>query len=66
MNTLNYIDYESISENLTKIFFSKKKSLTIDVSHNFYKGNFIKINSYGELLIKEKNDIKTISYGEIL
>ena len=66
MNSFKYIDYEIISKNLTKVFFSKKKLLTINAIHNIYKGNFIRITPFGELLMKENGDMKVISYGEIL
>ena len=66
VNDFRYIDYDRISKNLSKIFFSKNKTLTIDAIHNCYSGNFIKITSFGELQIKDKNDIKVVSYGEIL
>lgn len=66
MNSFKYIDYGIISKNLTKVFFSKSKLLTINSIHNSYKGNFIRITPFGELLIEVNGDIKAISYGEIL
>ncbi len=66
INSLKHIDYEVISDNLTKNFFSKSKLLTINAANSKYSGNFVKVNSFGELIIKEKNDVKVISYGEIL
>ncbi len=66
MNDFKYIDYNKISQNLTEIFFSRNKTLIVDSTHYSYCGDFIQITPFGELQIKDKNNIRVNSYGEIL
>ena len=60
------IEFSYLSENLSKCFFEKKTSIKVSSGNKNNTGVFEKINSYGELLLKNKNGNLKINYGEII
>jgi len=60
------IDFQYLSQNLSKRFFNKKSLIKIYNGNNKNEGIFSEIGCLGELIIKYKNKNLTITYGEII
>ena len=60
------IEFSNLSKNLTKCFFDKESSMQILCGKNTHIGEFQKINSYGELMLKNEEGNLKIRYGEII
>lgn len=60
------IEFSNLSKNLTKCFFDKESSMQILCGKNTHIGVFQKINSYGELMLKNEEGNLKIRYGEII
>ncbi len=60
------IDFNILSQNISKIFYEKIKPIKINLGKKNIIGKFEKITPSGEIILKDRSEVKTIGYGEII
>ena len=62
----NKINYENLSQSLSKVFFKKTSIIKINLGKEFLNAKFKKIDSSGQLVLTNDDKDFKLNYGEII
>ncbi|MEE2694775.1 MAG: biotin--[acetyl-CoA-carboxylase] ligase [Pseudomonadota bacterium] len=65
-NDYERLDFQKLSLVLSRYFLYSKRLVKIKKAGNHIQGNFVRINSYGKLILKNNSEKYEINYGELL
>ena len=63
---MNKVNYENLSQTLSKVFFKKTSIIKINLGKEFLSGTFKKIDSSGQLVLTNDDKDFKLNYGEII
>ena len=63
---MNKINYENLSQTLSKVFFKKTSIIKINLGKESLSGKFKKIDSSGQLVLTNDDKDFKLNYGEII
>ena len=63
---MNKINYENLSQTLSKVFFKKTSIIKINLGKEFLNAKFKKIDSSGQLVLTNDDKDFKLNYGEII
>ena len=66
IDNFSKIEFEILSKNLSEIFFRKESKVIINLGKQNVEGIFEKINSSGEILLRNMGKQLKVNYGEII
>ena len=66
IDNFSEIEFEILSKNLSEIFFKKESKVVINLGKQNVEGIFEKINSSGEILLRNMGKQLRVNYGEII
>ncbi len=66
IDNFSKIEFETLSKNLSEIFFRKESKVIINLGKQNVEGIFEKINSSGEILLRNMGKQLKVNYGEII
>jgi BirA family biotin operon repressor/biotin-[acetyl-CoA-carboxylase] ligase len=65
INNYSKLDFDNLSSNLSKYFLYANRPVCVNNAGNKVKGDFVKINSYGKLILRNNSKNLEISFGDI-